>query len=146
MPPGRRALGGIFGRMLDRLLRVVKRRKPPALPPKPKVEFSAAKAPQQKAVFDKAVAGGSPTRLTRTTSKSQIRKNRSIATAPYPSPRPAGMSVEEYPYASSFEGGAGASTGLVPKAEQDYQGGVLSSFYQKHGIGHGDQYDVGWKP
>jgi len=41
-----------------------------------------------------------------------------------------GLSCDEYPFASTYQGGAGASTMPVPGWEQSVQGGVNSSFYQ----------------
>ena len=40
------------------------------------------------------------------------------------------LSCDEYPLASSREGGAGASTEAVPLASNNSQGGIMSSFYQ----------------
>jgi hypothetical protein len=39
------------------------------------------------------------------------------------------LSCDEYPYASTLMGGAGASTAPVPPGEQNVQGGTLSAFY-----------------
>jgi len=41
-----------------------------------------------------------------------------------------------------MQGGAGARVEGVPLGEQRIQGGVLSSFYQKFGIGQGDPFQV----
>lgn len=49
---------------------------------------------------------------------------------------------DEYPYASSQEGGAGAVTRCVPSHENSVQGGTLSSFYSRAGIENGDAYQV----
>lgn len=52
-----------------------------------------------------------------------------------PRPRPAGLWCDEYPYASSLQGGAanyyagGVSVQLVPAWEQRIQAGVLKRFY-----------------
>ena len=40
-----------------------------------------------------------------------------------------GMECDEYPYASTAEGGAGSSTAPAPSIEQRIQGGELGSFY-----------------
>ncbi|KAK0547480.1 hypothetical protein OC846_004842 [Tilletia horrida] len=53
-------------------------------------------------------------------------------------------SCDEYPYASSAEGGAGAVTRCVPSHENSVQGGTLSSFYTNNGIKDGAQYNVGF--
>jgi RHS repeat-associated protein len=39
-------------------------------------------------------------------------------------------SLDEYPFASTFQGGAGASINAVPRSEQNFQGGTLSGFYK----------------
>jgi hypothetical protein len=41
------------------------------------------------------------------------------------------LSCDEYPYASTFQGGAGASTAAVPPGEQSAQGTLLSAFYRR---------------
>lgn len=38
-------------------------------------------------------------------------------------------SWDEYPFASTQQGGIGATVMLVPKVEQDAQGGTLNAFY-----------------
>ena len=43
----------------------------------------------------------------------------------------AGNSLDEYPFASSKQGGAGANVKSVPASEQNIQGGTMSSFYKK---------------
>jgi len=56
--------------------------------------------------------------------------NTSRAGAPY-----AGQylsACEEYPFASSYEGGVGAITGPVPGKENNAQGGYLKAFYNRH--------------
>jgi len=47
---------------------------------------------------------------------------------------PPSYSWDEYPFASSWEGGAGAAAGLVPRAQQAIQGGIISGFYRSYGI------------
>lgn len=90
--------------------------------------------------YDAAVANGAPTVLTRITDRQAIRVNRRAATYGYP--QRGGMSREEYPHASSAEGGAGATVSNVPSGENPRQGGLLSSFFRKYGIEDGDQYRV----
>lgn len=50
--------------------------------------------------------------------------------------------ADEYPYASSREGGTGSVTRCVPATENSRQGGTLSSFYTNNGITDGDAYNV----
>lgn len=40
------------------------------------------------------------------------------------------QSLDEYPFACSAQGGCGATVHSVPVAEQNYQGGVISRFFQ----------------
>ncbi|MGH3759886.1 NucA/NucB deoxyribonuclease domain-containing protein [Actinophytocola sp.] len=52
-------------------------------------------------------------------------------------------SCDEYPFASSQEGGAGARTEEVPDREQSCQGGTISRAYALQKISVGDEYLVG---
>jgi RHS repeat-associated protein len=110
----------------------------------PTVAFSRTKAPNIAANFDNAVANGAPTRLTRV-DKATRNQNRRDALRRQPRP-PAGQSLDEYPFASSAEGGSGSVVRAVPEGEQDYQGGVLSRFYQNHGVNPGDVFNVVFEP
>jgi hypothetical protein len=60
--------------------------------------------------------------------------NRNSACRGWVAPPPPNTSCDEYPYASTLEGGANASTMGVPPAEQSTQGGVLSIFYDRFGM------------
>ena len=52
-------------------------------------------------------------------------------------------SCDEYPFASTLEGGPGkASIAGVPLREQRIQGGDLLAFYRRHRIGNGDPFVV----
>jgi Deoxyribonuclease NucA/NucB len=52
-------------------------------------------------------------------------------------------SCDEYPFASTYEGGPGkASIAAVPVREQRRQGGDLLAFYRRHRIGNGDAFVV----
>jgi hypothetical protein len=52
-------------------------------------------------------------------------------------------SCDEYPFASTVEGGPGkASIAGVPLPEQRLQGGDLAAFYRRHRIGNGDAFVV----
>jgi hypothetical protein len=60
-------------------------------------------------------------------------------------PPPAGMaqpSCDEYPFAASMEGGAGAVAAWVPLPEQNSQGGRMTQFYIRARVAHGDAYHV----
>lgn len=79
-----------------------------------------------------------PSILTRETDPAIIAANRSAACAGF-----CGVgSPDEYPFASTVEGGAGAWVAGVPVGEQYIQGGTLAQFYARNGIGQGDQFQV----
>ncbi len=78
-----------------------------------------------------AQAAGYPSVLRRLKNKTQSERNRDAACAELPSPRPSGMQCDEYPFASTYEGGANSSARLVPEKEQEIQGGVMSGFYRR---------------
>ncbi|PVW04881.1 hypothetical protein DEA06_08975 [Microbacterium sp. Gd 4-13] len=61
-------------------------------------------------------------------------------------PAGAGRSLDEYPFASTAQGGSGAYVGAVPVAEQSYQGGVLGGFYRSNKIAPGDEFGVSSGP
>jgi RHS repeat-associated protein len=58
----------------------------------------------------------------------------------YPSRGSEGLQRDEYPYASTREGGEGAAVAYVPAAENSTQGGELSTLYSK--LNTGDQFLV----
>ena len=51
-------------------------------------------------------------------------------------------SRDEYPFASTLEGGEGADVKLVPIQEQRIQGGVINGFYSKNNMNPGDCFYV----
>jgi hypothetical protein len=57
-------------------------------------------------------------------------------------PRSYGGECDEYPFASTREGGAGAQEHEVPPRENACQGGTLRGRYLAHGIKDGDSYLV----
>jgi hypothetical protein len=85
-----------------------------------------------------ALDEGHPGILTRTRDQDLIDANREAACHGFCGPG----SPDEYPFASTHEGGAGARVQGVPLKEQRIQGGVLSRFYAKYGIGDGDRFRV----
>jgi len=91
--------------------------------------------------IEKAQMEGKPYVLTRAT-EAQKNQNRRNALKNIPISDPINNSRDEYPFASSVEGGSGARTAEVPKREQSIQGGTLSSFYQKNNIKPGSKYGV----
>lgn len=91
-----------------------------------------------------AIQSGRPWKLTYIGSKNPLNdQNRKKACKGLPSPRPAGKQCDEYPFASTYQGGTGASAVLVPEQENSIQGGQLSSFYQSKNLKDGDQFLVG---
>jgi hypothetical protein len=53
-----------------------------------------------------------------------------------------GLSCDEYPIASSREGGGGSWVGHIPASQQQAQGGLITNFVRSFGIEAGDQYEV----
>ena len=84
--------------------------------------------------------GGIPQILTRTTSIA-ARRNRAAAIGGLP---PAGllMSWDEYPFASTVQGGLGASVMAVPLRENWIQGGIIGGSYGIQKIAVGDNFWV----
>lgn len=83
-------------------------------------------------------SGGKPSVLTRTTNKTKIETNRNLACKGFCGEG----SPDEYPFASTYEGGRGAQIQGVPIQEQRIQGGVLGRFYQNYDIRDGDRFRV----
>jgi hypothetical protein len=81
-----------------------------------------------------------PSVLTRTTS-AQARINRRTATADLPSAG-LGQSWDEYPFASSLQGGFGASVQVVPLLENFIQGGIIGVSHALHQIAVGNDFLV----
>lgn len=87
-------------------------------------------------------ADGSP--LTR---NSALKHDNREASCPQSRPRPEGKSCDEYPFASTDQGGSkvappNSGWAWVPVKEQDSQGGLISSFYSKFRVLDGDAYWV----
>jgi hypothetical protein len=57
-------------------------------------------------------------------------------------PNVRGLSRDEYPFASSKEGGRGAWVGHIPPSQQNSQGGILNNFFRRNNIRPGDKYGV----
>jgi len=47
-------------------------------------------------------------------------------------PSPAGLSCDEYPFNTTFEGGANAAIFAAPQSEQSKQGGLLGGFFRRN--------------
>jgi len=85
-----------------------------------------------------AQEAGQPSLLHRETNPAVIAANRAENVKGWKGPG----SMDEYPFASTREGGLGATLAGVPLQEQRIQGGMLSSFYQRYNIGPGDAFRV----
>lgn len=107
----------------------------------PTLVFTRSSFPNIAKNIRAALNEGKPEVLTRLAGRSKIRANRRAALRGAPRPA-AGMSLDEYPMASTHEGGAGSRVMAVPANEQNSQGGTMSSFYQKHKLVDGDKFRV----
>ncbi|MBX8995877.1 hypothetical protein HCH15_06735 [Corynebacterium testudinoris] len=117
----------------------------------PTLTYSRAEYPFIAHNISSALASGAPSMLTRVTG-GEITANRDAVCRgaarrqlEAEQPKPADMdrpSCDEYPFASSIEGGAGAHTMWVPQKENDQQGLKMSAFYRNNQIQSGDNYVV----
>ncbi|HET9493652.1 MAG TPA: RHS repeat-associated core domain-containing protein, partial [Chloroflexia bacterium] len=85
---------------------------------------------------------GAPMLVQRTTDRNRINENRRLSCGRMPRPRPAGQACDEYPFASTYQGGAGASIRLVDRHDSDVHGGLLNACYGRERIGDRDWYAV----
>jgi hypothetical protein len=93
------------------------------------------------AKFDKAQIAKHPSWSTLTrVSPAQADKNRAAACKGFHSPP--GKSCDEFPYASTSQGGAGAARTAVNKKENDSQGGNLVGFYNANRLFYGEKFNV----
>ncbi len=111
----------------------------------PTLTFRYSETPGIAANIETAQQSGTPSTLSRATNRSLIRANRRVALRGQTAPG-SGLSLDEYPFASTYQGGSGAQVAAVPVHEQNVQGGKLSIFYQEHAIGEGDWFHVVIKP
>jgi uncharacterized Zn-binding protein involved in type VI secretion len=112
-------------------------------PAVPVVTFDEADFPEKVAHIRKALNGRKSKTLTRRTGRSNIRKTRRAALKKVKNKtRTAGKSWDEFPFASSMEGGAKAKVAEIDTSEQSKQGGTLSAFYQNNGITQGKKFKV----
>lgn len=102
--------------------------------PLPTVIFIRVTLPQIANNIADAQARGYPDVLTRTTDRQRINRNRAQACRNFVPQPPLNTSCDEYPFASTYEGGAGASIRAVTVLEQNIQGGILSAFYRINSI------------
>jgi hypothetical protein len=103
----------------------------------PELKISASKYPELAANIRKAQQAGHPDVLRH---GGEITKNRAAALKGVRKVK--GMSRDEYPFASSMEGGGGAWVGQVPVSQQHAQGALMTNFVKANNIKPGDQYRV----
>jgi hypothetical protein len=92
-----------------------------------------------------ALAAGKPQILHREADKDKKKANRAAALKGLGAAGSAGgikLSWDEYPFASSKEGGTGARVVAVPGDEQNEQGGAVGGFYSHNHINDGDPFRV----
>jgi len=89
-----------------------------------------------------ALASGQPQILTYDSDRKNQAKRRREALKNYRGTAEKGESLDEYPYASTMEGGANASVLPVPNEEQSIQGGQLGGLVTSKKMKTGDQIFV----
>ena len=105
----------------------------------PALEISKSAGPEVARALEEAIQQGQPTLLQRTTDKSIIRQNRAEATRGWDYTK---GSPDEFPYASTMQGGKGATVNGVSTLAQNKQGGRLRGFYRRENIQNGDFFRV----
>lgn len=118
----------------------------------PVMVYSKAEFPVIANGIEEAIKKGHPEILTRLhpkLDKKRINNQRAAATRPLkeearknPSSKPSGHTVDEYPFASTVEGGKGAHTVWAPVSEQNAQARLIRNFNRDNNIKPGDQYKV----
>jgi RHS repeat-associated protein len=106
----------------------------------PTLYIRRSQMPEIAAHTAQAIESGAPSVLTRGQSN-LIDAQRRAAQRGLPR-APSGRQIDEYPYASTQEGGAGAYTAFVPRSEQGVQGATIGNFYRQFSIQPGDQFRV----
>lgn len=103
----------------------------------PELRISASKFPELAKNILNAQRAGFPQILTH---GGDIAANRAAALEGIPYIR--GLSRDEYPFASSMQGGAGSWVGHIPAAQQNAQGALLTNFIRANSIAPGSPYRV----
>ncbi|MCI0333620.1 MAG: NucA/NucB deoxyribonuclease domain-containing protein [Planctomycetes bacterium] len=101
------------------------------------LRISASQYPELAENIRHAQAAGHPSILTH---GGDAVANRNAALRGVPQVR--NLTRDEYPFASTIQGGAGAWVGHIPRTQQSAQGALIKNFIQQHGIQPGDQYRV----
>ncbi|MCF6346349.1 MAG: NucA/NucB deoxyribonuclease domain-containing protein, partial [Thiomicrorhabdus sp.] len=112
----------------------------------PVFEISKTKYPNHAKVIENAEKKGLPIKnLERGSGTKAAQRNRRRAQAEMRKkngPPPKGYDYDEFPYASSNQGGKGAHVEPVKSTENQAAGRDLGNFYRENGIKEGDKYDV----
>ncbi|XP_028419058.1 uncharacterized protein LOC114544688 [Dendronephthya gigantea] len=111
----------------------------------PTITFPCSRIPNVCNNMRNAISKGKPTMLNRVTDPKIIAQNRRNSGCPK-LPKVPGKNCDEYPFASSRQGGKGAEIMNVPSRENSIQGGLLAGFYRAQKIGDGDCYKVALGP
>ena len=114
---------------------------PPSATPPPVVHYTTSNFPFIHRNIKTAIGIGKPRRLQYLADSAKADANRTAALAGH-RPAKAGFSLDEYPFASSYQGGAGAEVAEVPTVEQGRQGNLMKTFYQNYKLQDGDEFDV----
>lgn len=109
--------------------------------PLPVLEISSSKYPELADNITNAQAAGHPDILTWGGDQAA---NRAAATDGVPNIP--GLSRDEYPFASTMEGGAGAWVGHIPASQNSAQGALIANFIRGNGILPGMQFRVAVVP
>jgi hypothetical protein len=104
------------------------------------VVIDASKMPFIARNITMAFGAGKPDTLTRGTPAQQAANRKVVCLRSFP--RTHGGQCDEFPFASSVEGGAGAQQQEVPPRENQCQGGTINAAYRREGIVPGDRYLV----
>lgn len=110
-------------------------------PALPVLVFDSADFPNKTKVMASKMGKSKSKKLTRQTGRSNIRRNRRAALKGKAKAGPS-KSLDEFPFASTKQGGKGAAVRAIPTSEQNAQGGKMSSFYQSNNIKNGDSFIV----
>ena len=87
------------------------------------------------------IAKGNPTLLTYDSNKSSARRRRHLSKAAGGLIGASDINVDEYPYATTKEGGSNAAINLVPASENKSHGGYIGSLIRINKMKTGDKFN-----
>jgi len=125
----------------------------------PVFKVSKARTPEHHALLKQAEKEGHSLKgLKRLTDKQAIRRNRRRSQAPIRAKKRkasaaagivdkaggpgSGYNYDEFPYASTHQGGTGATVKRTSETDNQDAGRDLGAFYKKRKIGEGDSFDI----